>query len=484
MKLTNHLDPEDWAACAEYIAQFSADEVTDLAHSLEGEVWQAMPEAIKTLLQNEPLPQLSSSLNKVVGDYRTQIRPYRAGNTHPRFFGWVQGPGTVPALMADIAISTLNPNCGGRDHGAVYIERQVVDWCRQIFGFADSAAGLLTSGTSTSTLLAIQVAIFRKLGLDYKNRGFFAAGPPLRCYASQQGHSSIIKAVQTCGIGSDNLVIVPTDDQHRLDAGALDQLIRQDIEQGLRPFLVIANAGTVNTGAFDPFDDIRRVCDRHDCWMHVDGAFGAWLRIAGAPLQSLTDGINSADSLAFDFHKLMYVQYDCGGLLIKDGAFQQQVFSIRPDYLAPHGQALAGGEPWFCDFGLELSRSFRALKVWFTLKTYGLEKLGAAIRLNCRLAAQLSQQIERSEYFQPATQVTSNIVTFRLKTDNAEKNNRLCEEIVTRLQHSGEAVFSLTRQSEYRVIRASITNHRTCRSDIDYVVARLDALAAELEASD
>ena len=484
MKLTNHLDPEDWAACAEYIAQFSAEEVADLAQSLKGDVWLALPESIKTLLQKEPLPQQPSTLDTVVDDYRTQIRPYRNGNTHPRFFGWVQGPGTVPSLMADIAISTLNPNCGGRDHAAIYIERQVIDWCRQIFGFADSAAGLLTSGTSTSTMLAMQVAIFRKLGLDYKSKGFFAAGPPLRCYTSQEGHSSIIKAVQSCGIGSDNLVIVPTDDLYRLDVAALDQLIRKDIQQGLRPFLVIANAGTVNTGAFDPFDDIRSVCDRHNCWMHVDGAFGAWLRIAGAPLQNLTNGINCADSLAFDFHKLMYVQYDCGGLLIKDGAFQQQVFSIRPDYLAAHGQALAGGEPWFCDFGLELSRSFRALKVWFTLKTFGLEKLAAAIRLNCRLATQLSLLIEQSPYFQPAAQVISNIVTFRLKSVNVQQNNRWCEQIVTHLQRSGEAVFSLTRQGEWRVIRASITNHRTRISDIEFVVDRLNALAASLLAND
>ncbi len=182
----------------------------------------------------------------------------------------------------------------------------------------------------------------------------------------------------------------------------------------------------------------------------------------------------------------MYVQYDCGGLLVKDGAFQQQVFSIRPNYLAPHGQALAGGEPWFCDYGMELSRSFRALKVWFTFKAYGLNKLGQAVNENCRLAKKLAKLIKHSRHFKLAKKPVSNIVTFKMKSKlngdklGAQKNDELCEQIVSRLQLAGEAVFSLTRQGKFRVIRASITNHRTRDRDIEYVVDRLEQLAAEL----
>lgn len=480
MQLEDNLDPENWQEMAEYIAQFSNDEITELARSLQGEVWRPVPEALKQMFLQEAVPETGCSLEEVVAKYRHTIRPYRNGNTHPRFFGWVQGTGTIPALMADIAVSAMNSNCGGRDHGAVYIERQVINWCKQIFGFPESAGGLLTSGTSNSTHLSIQVAMFRKLGLDYKNKGFFGVNQPLRCYTSKEGHSSIIKAIQTCGIGSDNLVVVDTNDQHQILIPELEKKIQQDIEQGYLPFMVIANAGTVNTGAFDVFEKVHTLCKQYDCWLHIDGAFGAWMKLADKPYADLTCCLDKADSLAFDFHKLIYAQYDCGGLLIRDGVFQQQVFSIRPNYLAPHGQALAGGDPWFCDYGLELSRSFRALKVWFTFKAYGIKKLGQAITLNCQLAKLLGELIDQSAYWTRVINPASNIVTFRLANGlSSEKNNQISEDIVAKLQLSGDAVFSLTRQGEYKIIRASITNHRTRESDIRFVVDRLNTLAAE-----
>ncbi len=486
MQLTDHLDPADWQQLIDFLSKFTAEEIRELADSLEGEVWRPVPESLKQVWRNEKPPRQSQDLGDVIAEYREQIRPYRNGNTHPRFFGWVQGTGTVPALMGDIAVSLMNSNCGGRDHGAVYIERMIVDWCKQIFGFPAESGGLMTSGTSASTQLALQVAMFRKLGLEHKNKGFFNVCRPLRCYTSVEGHSSIIKAIQTCGIGSDNLVVVDTDDNHRILLAELEAQIKADLEQGYMPFMVIANAGTVNTGSFDDFNAIRELCDRYDCWMHVDGAFGAWMKIADAQHAALTDGMEKTDSLAFDFHKLMYVQYDCGAVLMRDGAFQQQVFSIRPNYLSTHGQGLAGGDPWFCDYGMELSRSFRALKVWFTLKTYGLDKLGFAVSENCRLASRLAQGIEKSDCFQLAKQPVSNIVTFKIQSQvgdtviDGERNDQLCEQIVTRLQLDGDAVFSLTRQGQYRVIRASVTNHRTRDDDIDFVLKRTHDLARQL----
>ena len=298
----NQLDPENWQEFADYISSFSADEVMELARSLDREIWKPVPDDLKEFFAGQTVPEKSNSLESVVETYKSKIRPYRNGNTHPRFFGWVQGPGTAASLVADIAISTMNSNCGGRDHGAIYIERQVVNWCKQIFGFEPKAGGLLTTGTSASTHLALQVAIFRKLGLDYKNKGFFGVNKPLRCYTSSEGHSSIIKAIQTSGIGSDNLIVIATNENKQLDVIDLRARIKQDIEQGYIPFMVIATAGTVNTGAFDNFTKIREICDSYDCWMHIDGAFGAWLIIAQKPYNQLTGGIGSADSLACDLH--------------------------------------------------------------------------------------------------------------------------------------------------------------------------------------
>jgi glutamate/tyrosine decarboxylase-like PLP-dependent enzyme len=481
MHLNDHLDPGDWEEFSRYLGEFATEEILELAESIKGDVWQPVPDELKQQFQREHCPQQGSDLDQVIQDYRQRIRPYRAGNTHPRFFGWVQGTGTMPALMADIAISAMNSNCGGRDHGAVYIERQVMNWCKELFDFPQSAGGLLTSGTSASTQYAMQIAMFKKLGIEHKQKGFFAESAPLRCYASSEGHSSIIKAVQTCGIGSDNLVVIQTDDDNRIHLDELERQIRDDLDKGFKPFMVLVNAGTVNTGAFDDFRAIRELCDRHQCWMHVDGAFGAWMKIADQPYRDLADGLELADSIAFDFHKLIYVQYDCGALLVADEKFQRQVFSIRPNYLSKHGQALAGGEPWFCDYGLELSRSFRALKVWFTFKAYGAALLGSAVTRNCQLARLLAEEVEASDYLEIDSDPVSNIVTFKLNIENdPERHNRICEQVVADMQLAGEVVFSLTRCLDYRVIRASITNHRTREQDIVYSIDRLNQRIEQL----
>lgn len=481
MNLDDGLDPIDWDDFSTFLAQFVEEEYRQLGESLHATVWQPLSVDTQSYLRDESLPVEGEEISRVIDSYRKHIRPYRAGNTHPRFYGWVQGCGTVPALMAEFAAAAMNSNCGGREHAAIYVERQVMQWCRQVFGFAQQTAGVLTSGTSAATHLAMQLAIYHKLGLEHKQKGLFGQTRALRCYTSVEGHSSIIKAIHACGIGTDNLVVIDTDEAHCISLQALEHHIQQDIDAGFLPFMVIANAGTVNTGAFDNFSAIRRICDRYQCWMHVDGAFGAWLRLADAPYRQLTLDLELADSLAFDFHKLMYVQYDCGALLVKHGEFQQDVFSVRPNYIAKQGKALAGGDPWLCDFGLELSRSFRALKVWFSIKTYGLKKLGQAIQLNCELAKFLAECIDHSEYFQTIAPPVSTIVTFKLKSvQDVTLNNAYCEEIVTQLQISGAAVFSLTHWKEYRVIRASITNHRTRKQDISDSVRILESQAASL----
>jgi aromatic-L-amino-acid/L-tryptophan decarboxylase len=481
MNFDDGLDPANWDDFSTFVAKFVEDEYKQLGESLHSSVWQPLDSESQKFLQNDALPEQGLDLAQVIDSYRQHIRPYRAGNTHPRFFGWVQGSGTVPALMAEFAAAAMNSNCGGREHAAIYVERLVMQWCRQIFGFEEQSAGVLTSGTSASTHLAMLMAVYRKVGLEYKQKGLFGLSKALRCYTSVEAHSSIIKAIHACGIGTANLITIATDDQHRVSVQALEKQIQQDIKDGFEPFMVIANAGTVNTGAFDDFAAIRTLCDENECWMHVDGAFGAWLRLADQPYRQLTDHINMADSLAFDFHKLMYVQYDCGALLVRHGKFQQDVFTVRPSYIAQQGRALAGGDPWLCDFGLELSRSFRALKVWFSIKTYGLKKLGQAIQQNCDLAQYLSECINLSTNFEIIEKPASNIVTFKLKRlQDVELNNQYCEEIVARLQLSGDAVFSLTHWHEYRVIRASITNHRTRKHDINAVMEFLEMQAIEL----
>lgn len=476
-----NLDPNNWDDFASLAADFIQQEIKALADSTNGPVWERIPEEVKAQLDKEALPLDQLAIEQVLEQYKSLIRPYRTGNTHPKFWGWVHGTGNPAALLADVAVSSMNSNCGGRDHGATYIERQVINWCKQLFGFSEQAGGLLTSGTSHSSLMALQVALYDKFGEQIKRKGLASLGQTVRFYTSIEAHSSLKKSIETLGVGSDNLIGIATDKQHRISVTALEQQILSDIDNGFTPIAIIANAGTVNAGAFDDLLALAKLKAAHNCWLHVDGAFGAWLTLAEqTQYKQLVSGIEQADSLAFDFHKFMSIQYDCAGLIIHDADLQQQVFSSRPDYLSPHGAELAGGEPWYCDYGIELSRPFRALKVWFTFKTYGLDKLGKAVDQSCLHAHYLASLIEQSDEFECLIQPASNIVCFKLANAiSAEDNNAQCEQIASSLQKNGEAVFSLTRFAGYRYIRAAFVNHRTAYKDIDEVFELLMAFTRQ-----
>lgn len=468
------LDPSDWDEFSDLAIKFIQQEIRNLSDSTQNEVWQAVPDDVKKAIQNEPLPVTESDISTLISEYQQNIQPYRTGNTHPKFWGWVHGTGNVAALLADVATSAMNANCGGRDHAAIYIERQVLDWCKQLFGFSNTSSGILTSGTSHSSLMALQVALHAKFGEGIKRQGLASIGKTVRFYTSKEAHSSIKKAVEALGVGSDNLVPIETDQHHKIDVDDLRFQIQKDLDQGFCPTAIIANSGTVNAGAFDDLRQVKTIAQDFHCWLHVDGAFGAWFAITQSTHKHLVSGLELADSLAFDFHKFMSVQYDCAGLLIKDAQLHQHVFSNRPDYLAPHGQALAGGDPWFCDFGHELSRPFRALKVWFTFKTYGMKKLANLLEKSCDNALFLADLVSQSDNFELLMQPSANVVCFNIShAVNPKVNNQQCEQLVADLQHSGEAVFSLTKFGDYRYIRAAFVNQRTQNQHVQQAFERL-----------
>jgi aromatic-L-amino-acid/L-tryptophan decarboxylase len=255
--------------------------------------------------------------------------------------------------------------------------------------------------------------------------------------------------------------------------------VAADRQAGLLPFCVAGTAGSVDRGAFDPLADIAAFCRREKLWFHVDGAFGAWTRLADEPWRSLGDGIEQADSLALDFHKWMYVQYDCGLALIRDEAAHRAAFAARPAYIARQDAGLGGGDPWFCDYGTDLSRGFRALKVWATLRAYGTERLGAAITANCRQAAYLGRLVDAAPDLRRVEPVRSNVCCFTVVADPGSDAGALNTAIVHALQMSGEAVFSTTVIDGRTVIRAAITNHRTTDADVAAAVAAVVAAARE-----
>lgn len=447
----------------------------------ERPVWQPTPEAIKSQFLT-PLPMHSHSIADLLSTFEKTILPYGTGNTHPRFFGWVHGSGNVAGVLGEMLAAFMNCNVGGRDHIAVTIERQVIEWCKSIFSFPLASSGLLTSGTSMGTLVALTVARNARSQGDVQGLGVAGLRRRLVGYASQEAHSCIAKTFDLIGLGQQALRIIPVDCDYRLDIERLKQQIVADRANGLEPILVVASAGTVNTGAIDDLGGIADLCQEQKLWLHVDAAFGG-LAILVPEYHDRLCSIARADSVAFDFHKWLHVPYDAGCVLIKDEVAHRSSFSARREYLSTLQQGLAGGDPWYCEYGPELSRGFRALKIWFTLQTYGVDLLAEMMARNCRQAHDLSRIIQTHAELQLLTPVAMNIVCFRYAAEglSEEEQDALNREIVVELQMQGVAAPSTTRIHGKTAIRVALTNHRTVQDDLYILVDAVCTVGRQLE---
>jgi glutamate/tyrosine decarboxylase-like PLP-dependent enzyme len=361
----------------------------------------------------------------------------------------------------------LNANLGGRDHIPIEVERQIVEWMRSLFGFPSGASGIFVTGTSMANLNAVLVARTAALGRSVRQNGIGADGARLTAYASTAAHGCITKAMDIAGFGSDALRHVEVGRSHRIDVSALRARIDLDRKAGLQPFLVVGSAGTVDIGAIDDLAALSALCREEQLWFHVDGAYGA-LGMLAPTLAPRLAGIESADSIALDFHKWGQVPYDAGFLMVRDGERHREAFAAPAAYLRRETRGLAAGSSWPCDLGPDLSRGFRALKTWFTLKTYGTEKLGAVIARTCALAAYLEARILAEPRLELLAPVQLNIVCFRYRAREANKVNA---EIAIDIQESGIAAPSTTLLNGQLAIRAAIVNHRTDTCDLDALVA-------------
>ena len=472
------LDPEDWPAFRATAHALLDAAMDKMQAAREGRVWTPFPPEMKAAF-DQPLPE--AGLDEAeLAQRLAALLPYGVGNTHPRFFGWVHGSGTPQNLLAEITAAAINANAGGRDHGAIYVERQVIAWCRDLFGFPATASGLVVSGTSLATIIALKVARDARLGFASRRAG--VAGARLVGYASAEAHACNARAFDMLGLGADALRKVPVNERFEMETAALRAAIAADRAAGFEPFVIIGTAGTVNTGATDPLTELADISSEEGFWLHVDGAFGALGRLVPA-LEARFAGIARADSLAFDFHKWLHVNYDAGCVLVRDEALHRQAFSDRPDYLNASARGLAAGNPWPVEYGPELSRGFRSLKVWSQIAGFGTERLGAGIAQNCAQAAYLAARIDADPRLELMAPVALNICCFRYVDGRlgGEALDRLNEEIVIRLQERGLAAPSTTRLSGRLVIRVNLTNHRTQQSDLDGFLADLLAIAGDLD---
>jgi glutamate/tyrosine decarboxylase-like PLP-dependent enzyme len=460
------LDPQNWDDIRALGHRMLDDMIDYAADIRERPVWRPMPDDVRARFHAK-LPRQPSDPGDVYREFTDFVVPYATGNVHPGFMGWVHGGGNVVGMLAEMLAAGLNANLGGRDHAPIEVERQIVDWMRAMFGFPSGASGIFVTGTSMANLIAVLVARTSALGRSVRQHGIGDDGARLAAYTSTAAHGCITKAMDIAGFGSDALRHIEVDRSHRIDVAALRARIFSDRKAGLKPFLVVGSAGTVDIGAIDDLTALSILCREEQLWFHVDGAYGA-LGMLSPALAPRLAGIENADSIALDFHKWGQVPYDAGFLMVRDGERHREAFAAPAAYLRRETRGLAAGSSWPCDLGPDLSRGFRALKIWFTLKTYGTEKLGAVIARTCALAAYLEARILAEPRLELLAPAQLNIVCFRYR---AREANRVNGEIVIAIQESGIAAPSTTLLDGQLAIRAAIVNHRTDTCDLDALVA-------------
>ena len=462
------LDPDDWSGLRALGHRMLDDMVDRLAAQGGQPVWTHMPDAERQALRR-PLPLTGSDPEALYDEFRQRIMPYALGNTHPRFMGWVHGGGTGVGMLAELLAGGLNANLGGRDHAPIELERVVIAWAAEMVGMPATSSGLLVTGSSMANLIAVLIARRQAAGASVRADGVGGLG--LLGYAGASAHGCIPRAFDVAGLGTDALRLIPADQDHRMSLPMLAGAVQRDRAAGLTPFMVVATAGAVDTGAIDDLQAIADFCADRRLWFHVDGAFGALAALSPAIRPRLA-GIERADSLAFDFHKWAQVPYDAGCVVVRDGEAQADTFAQSLAYLSREDRGAAGNAPWPCDLGPDLSRGFRALKVWMTLATYGADRLGQMVDSCCAVARHLALRVEREPSLELLAPVTLNIVCFRVCRGHADLD-WFNAELAKDVQESGIAVPSTTTIDGRRAIRAAIVNHRTTIHDVDLM---LDAL--------
>ena len=447
-----------------------------------------------------PPPFEAEPLESLIEDCRAIIDGSRH-NGHPRFFGYVASPSTPPGAFADLLASTFNPSVTSwRSAPApAQIERTVVRWLGALIGYDENAVGLLTSGGSMANLTALLIAHRAKVNSAVAQEGIANGAERMTIYVSDQVHMSIVKAADVLGLGQKSVRVIPTDDRFCFDAKALDDAIQTDRQNNLKPFCVVASAGTAASGALDSLAEIGNVARRHNLWFHIDGAYGAPAAMV-KECRRMFAGLELADSVSLDPHKWLYTPVDCGCLLLRDPLAARKPFAVEGEYVKVHETTELESFA-FWDYGIELSRRFRALKVWLTLRYYGARRVAEAIAEDLAMASYMAAQVEADPEFELLAPVQLSICCFRYvpaslrdrlegapNDDEREKLtsqlNRLNERIMHRVQRGGRAYLSNAMLRGKFALRACIINFRTTRADIDITLETVRQTARELEAEE
>ena len=415
-------------------------------------------------LLDEALPREGTDPEALVNRLREDVFANISHVDHPRFFAFVPGPGNFVAAMGAALAAGHNVFAGTwlGGSGAARLEQTVVDWLKEAVGYPAAGGGLFVSGGSMANLTALGAARHAKLG-SHDARGVV--------YFSDQTHSAVERALRVLGMPESQMRRIPADPSVGLDVSRLSVQIRADREAGMTPFCVVANAGTTNTGAVDPLAAIADLCELEDLWFHVDGAYGA-AAVFGRRATEKLRGLSRADSIALDPHKWLFQPFECGCLLVRDSVALRSAYAIHPDYMVD--TRLEDEEINYCEYGVQLSRSFRALSLWLTLKTFGATAVGEAIDHAFQMADHAEAVLTGMPGWAVVTRPSMAILTFRFVDGPGEELDAWNAAMVRQLRESGVAMVSSTLIGGAYVIRLCPTNPRTTKEDIE---ATLGALA-------
>ena len=479
-----NLDPKDWEAMRALGHQMVDDLIDYWAGIREQKIWRPIPDEVKEVF-DLPIPEQGQSPEEVYREFKENIFPYNKGNVHPRFFAWIQGTGTPMGTFGDLLASGMNPNTAIGEHSAMYVDRQVVNWCKELMNFPSEASGILVSGGSMANITALTVARNSFGEEKIRQKGLKAASGQLLIYCSVETHSCIQKAAEIIGLGTDAVRKIGVNERFELDVQLLKAQLEEDLQAGFLPFCLVGTAGTVNTGAIDPMVDLLEISRAYGLWFHVDGAYGALGKLDPNYADALR-AIEEADSLAFDLHKWLYVPYEVGCTLIRDAKKHRDSFAITPNYLLQEKRGLSGGLDSINNYGFELSRGFKALKVWMSIKEHGRAKYAAMIAQNNRHAAYLAELVEENPYLELTAPLSMSITCFRMIQPGWEEEalQALNKEILLRLQEEGIASPSSTILNGKYTLRIANVNQRTQREDMDLLVREVLRIGMQKIAQD
>jgi aromatic-L-amino-acid decarboxylase len=456
------MDPESMRRMGYSVVDWIVERLSTLRESSLG---RELPREETEKLLREPMPELPSAFSDVFRQYTSHVAPDSIALDHPRFFAFIPSAPNFVSILADALVAGTNVFAGTwlESSGPSQVELVVMDWFKQMLGLPQEAAGLLVSGGSVANLTALAVA--RRAQLDDQTPGAVV-------YLSNQTHASIDRALRILGFPAVQVRRIPTDSLFRVDVQALAEQIRRDRAAGLRPFTAIANAGTTNTGAIDPLLEVARIASENSLWFHVDAAYGGFAALTERG-RRLLEGIELADSVVLDPHKWFYCPFEAGCVLVRKGRLMRETFRILPEYM--HDVAREEREVNFCDYGIQLTRSFRALKVWMALKTYGAQRFREVIEQCLDLTEYAVALFGQSPQFEIVTPPSLGVFTFRYVPEGLPPQgpkrgallNRINENLQARIIASGQLMLSSTRLDSRYVLRFCVLNHRTRKEDVE-----------------